>query len=302
MKTALYIDGTGVFFRGYYGLPPLKNSKGQYLQGIIGFFNILFRTLETYKPDYFAICFDRSEETVRKEEYPEYKANRSKAPDDLYAQMVTLKEILENSNLNYLDKAGYEADDIIASLVKQNVKNVEHQYVYSSDLDLLQLADQNTSIIKPQNGSKPDIIFTPKEVQEKYELLPSQITDYKGLHGDASDNLKGVPKVGKKTATKLLNQFQNLETIYENLDTLTPKMQENFINNKDQAFLCKKLATLISDLKTPSLENLSYREIKTQNLKTYFSQLELNKAKQLLDKLIDSQPEMQSQKSQDSLF
>lgn len=302
MKTALYIDGTGVFFRGYYGLPPLKNSKGQYLQGIIGFFNILFRTLETYKPDYFAICFDRSEETVRKEEYPEYKANRSKAPDDLYVQMVTLKEILENSNLNYLDKAGYEADDIIASLVKQNLKNVQHQYVYSSDLDLLQLADQNTSIIKPQNGAKPDLIFTPKEIQEKYELLPAQITDYKGLHGDTSDNLKGVPKIGKKTATKLLKEFHNLENIYQNLDSMTPKMQENFLNNKDQAFLCKKLATLIQDLEIPKLESLSYRAIKTQNLKDYFNQLELNKAKVLLDKLIDSQPEMQSISSQDSLF
>lgn len=302
MKTALYIDGTGVFFRGYYGLPPLKNSKGQYLQGIIGFFNILFRTLETYKPDYFAICFDRSEETVRKQEYPEYKANRSKAPDDLYAQMVTLKEILENSNLNYLDQAGYEADDIIASLVKQNVKNVDHQYVYSSDLDLLQLSDEKTSIIKPQNGSKPDLIFTPKEIHEKYELHPNQIVDYKGLHGDSSDNLKGVPKVGKITATKLLNEFQNLETIYENLNTLTPKMQENFINNKEQAFLCKKLATLIVDLKTPQVQELSYRQIKTQNLRNYFNMLELNKAKVLLDRLIESQPELQSQRSQDSLF
>ena len=111
-----------------------------------------------------------------------------------------------------------------------------------------------------------------------------------------------MPKVGKKTATKLLHQFKNLETIYENLDTLTPKMQENFINNKEQAFLCKKLATLIDDLQTPEINELSYRQIKTQDLKNYFNILELNKAKVLLDRLIDSQPEMQSQRSQDSLF
>ncbi len=302
MSKALYIDGTGVFFRGYYGLPPLKNSKGQYLQGIIGFFNILFRTLETYNPDYFAICFDRSEDTVRKQEYPEYKANRSKAPDDLYQQMVILKEILINSNLNYFDKAGYEADDIIASLCKDNQDKLDHQYVYSSDLDLLQLSNSKTSIIKPQNGSKEDIIFTPASIMQKYELTPQQIIDYKGLHGDNSDNLKGIPKVGKKTATKLLKEFQSLENIYQHLDTMTPKMQENFIQNKDQAFLCKKLATLITDLNPAQLNKLEYSNIKADTLQSYFTKLELNKAKTLLDRLSKTHPEIIQTQKQASLF
>ena len=301
MKTALYIDGTGVFFRGYYGLPPLKNSKGQTLQGIIGFFNIIFRTLNTYNPDYFVICFDRSEETQRKKEYPEYKANRSKAPDDLYAQMIILKTILQGAKFNYLDQAGYEADDLIASLAKQNPQIKKH-LVYSSDLDLLQLSNQSTQIIKPQNGSKPDIIFDPALVYEKYEIHPNQITDYKGLHGDTSDNLKGIPGVGKKTATKLINQYSNLESIYENLEDLSPKMKEKFIENKEVAFMCKRLATLIDDLEVPNIETFNYSTMNYEKLEKMFTELELNKAKQNLNKLSQTRPEIKRDKSQESLF
>jgi len=297
MKTALYIDGTGVFFRGYYGLPPLKNSKNQTLQGIIGFFNIIFRTLETYNPDYFVICFDRSEETQRKKEYPDYKANRSKAPDDLYAQMVILKTLLQSSNFNYLDMAGFEADDLIATLNKKN-QQIENHLIYSSDLDLLQLTTSNTKIIKPQNGSKPDIIFTPELVLEKYEIHPHQITDYKGLHGDSSDNLKGIPGVGKKTATKLINEYQSLENIYENIENLKGKMKEKFEENKEVAFMCKRLATLIEDLDVPSIESFKFDGIDTEKLQTMFAELELNKASQNLKKLIKQHPEMENNQSQ----
>ena len=298
MRKILLFDGTGMVYRGYYALRNLENSKGQAVGGILGFFNILFKELINHKPSHFALCFDRPEPTHRKIEYPEYKANRSKAPDDLYEQIRLIKEILKNG-LNITESPGDEADDLIACLNAQKTAS-DQVYVYSSDLDLLQLADQNTTIIKPGNSKIVDTYFTPEKIYEKYQLTPTQIIDYKGIRGYSSDNLKGVHGVGDKTATKLLNQYGSLEAIYENLNDLKPKMQEKFIQDKDTALMCKRLATLNHKINNcPPLEEFQNNHIQYEKLQEAFENLEF---KTIFKKLKTLKVIMPNLSKQSSLF
>ncbi len=296
MRKILLFDGTGMVYRGYYALKNLKNSQGQAVGGILGFFNILFKELTNHKPSHFALCFDRKEPTHRKLEYPEYKANRSKAPDELYEQMGIIKQILQNG-LNIVESAGDEADDLIACLNSQK-QSSDQVFVYSSDLDLLQLADQNTTIIKPGNSKIVDSYFTPEKIYEKYQLTPEQIIDYKGIKGDSSDNLKGIKGIGDKTATKLLNEYGNLENIYANLHQLTPKIQEKFLQDKETAFMCKRLATLNHKIANcPPLENFQNTHIEYSKLQAEFEKLEFKNIYKKINTLKVIMPNLSQQTS-----
>lgn len=298
MKKTLLFDGTGILFRSYYALPNLRNSKNEPTGGILGFFNILFKELLKHKPTHFAVCFDRAEPTFRKVEFEAYKAQRSKAPDDLFIQLNIVKELLKEG-LNLTEEAGFEADDLIACLNAQK-SSQDEVLIYSSDQDLLQLVDQSSSVIKPGTKKQGDEIFTPEKVIEKYELTPKQIIDFKAICGDPSDNLKGVNGIGKKTAVKLIKEFESLENIYNNLDKLSPKMREKFENDKEVAFLCKKLATLIDCVDNcPSIEELHPFRIKYENLREAFIKLECHTLTAKLKLLEQIWP---NQSSQVSLF
>lgn len=275
MKKTLLFDGTGILFRSYYAIPNLRNSRNEPTGGILGFFNILFKELLKHKPTHFAVCFDRAEPTFRKIEYTEYKAQRTKAPDELFIQLNIVKELLK-MGLNLTEEPGYEADDLIACLNAQKEAQ-DKVLIYSSDQDLLQLVDSNSSVIKPGTRKLGDTIFTPEKVIEKYELTPKQIIDFKAICGDPSDNLKGINGIGKKTAVKLIKEYKNLENIYQNLDKLTPKMKEKFEKDKEIAFLCKKMATLVEKVENcPSIELLDPFQIKYEDLKDAFIKLECN--------------------------
>lgn len=277
MPKLLLIDGTALVFRAFYGIRnPMLNSKGQQTNATYGFFNILFKTLTSYKPDYFAVCFDRSEPTRRHIEYKEYKANRSKAPDELYAQIPTIKHILKAANLNFIEKAGYEADDIIATIDKaHNTPNTQN-YIYSADFDLLQLVSDHTYIIKP--SSKEEKIINLDLFIKKNQITPSQIPDLKGLSGDSSDNLPGVKGIGPKTATKLLLKYGTLENIYQNIQEIKGSNKIKLEQDKEIALLCKDLARL--NYKTPistDLANYDKQNINIPTLLEEFKKIEFTR-------------------------
>jgi len=259
MNKLLLIDGTALVFRGFYALPPLKSSNGTPTNAVLGFFNILIQLLIDQQPEYFAICFDRREPTHRKQEYPEYKATRTKAPDELYLQIELVQQILKLARINYVDSAGYEADDIIATLAHQ-CQDCQ-TYIYSSDFDLMQLIEKNIFIMKPGRGANKNQVFDQQACLEKYEVTPAQIPDYKGLAGDSSDNLPGIPGVGHKTAVKLINEFESLENIIENAANIKGALGKKISEHADLARLSKKLATLDS-----SVPNIDYRNFDCSNI------------------------------------
>ncbi len=300
MSNLLLIDGTALVFRGYYALPPLKTSQDIPVNAVLGFFNILVQLLLDRKPEYFAICFDRSEPTHRKIEYPEYKANRKKAPDDLYTQITLVRKILNDAKINYIDSPGFEADDIIATLSKNADKlNIQ---IYSQDFDLMQLISKNITVLKPNKSPQKYEEIDLHKFQEKYQILPSQVADYKGLAGDSSDNIPGVPGVGQKTATKLILEYQNLENILDNTDKIKGSLSQKLSDNKELAILSKKLASLHFNVPNLDYTKFSCDNIEYQKLTDDISELELKTLTKKIQNLQDTLNKNITVNTQESLF
>lgn len=277
MNKFLIIDGTALVFRGFYAIPHLSTSDGHPTNAIFGFYTILLNLLLEELPDYFTICFDRQEETNRKKEFADYKATRTKAPDALYAQIGPIKNILTSSNLNLVELAGYEADDLIATIAKINKSKDLNTLIYSADLDLIQLVDEHITVLKPGNSKTGNQLITPTYILGKYGFSAKQVQDYKGLRGDSSDNIPGVKGIGEKTATKLIQDFGGLEGIYDNLDKLSGSVRSKLEQDKEKAFFCKQLATLQEDcpietnINTFHIQNINYEDLiqNLQNLQMY---------------------------------
>jgi len=304
MSKLLLIDGTALVFRGFYGIRHLALLDGKPVNAIYGFYLILLNLLLEENPEYFSICFDRSETTSRKKEYPAYKATRKSTPSELLDQIPIIKDILINGKLNLNEKAGVEADDLIATIAKQHEGNSNlNTFVYSSDLDLMQLVNQNTTIIKPGNSKVGNTHFDPSAVEKKYGFTSDKIPDYKGLHGDSSDNLPGVKGVGTKTATKLIQDFGSLENIYQNLDQITGSLHQKLVQDKEQAFLCKKLATLHTNIDMPlDLETFNIHNINFAPIQEKFQTLQFASLSKKLQRLQDKLIQQKHQNQQATLF
>lgn len=303
MSKFIIIDGTALVFRGFYGMPHLTTSDGTLINAIYGFYSILLTLLIQEQPEYFAVCFDRKEETTRKKEFEDYKATRTKAPDELYSQIAPIKKMLIEGELNLVEKAGIEADDLIATLAKDNEQNPDIQIlIYSSDLDLIQLVN-DIKILKPGTAKTGNILMGIPEVIKKYGFGPEFIPDYKGLHGDPSDNLPGIPGVGTKTATKLIQEFGTLEDIYNSIEKIKGSLKEKLITFKDQAFFCRKLATLHANIEIETdLKNYKLTKINFEELKKLFQKYEFNKLIHKLSKLEKISEKFQTKNEQISLF
>jgi len=249
-KKPLYLlDAYSVIYRSYFAFikRPLRNSRGENTSAVYGFFQTFFMLAKEYSAEFFLVVFDSKTPTFRHEMYKEYKATREKAPDDLHPQVDVIENMLEKMNIPALRVNGYEADDIIASLVSTCKKENRPCYIVSGDKDLVQLLEKDIYMIKPSKGSY--ITYAKEDVPEEWGIQSEQILDYLALVGDTSDNIPGVTGIGKKTTVKLLNSYQSLEAIYKNLDKITSKSQrEKLEKGKESAFLSKKLATLIYDL------------------------------------------------------
>lgn len=249
MKRLILIDGNSLMHRAYHGIKFAPVLNGTPVGMVYGFASMLINIIDEHNPDYLVTAFDTKEKTFRHKMDQEYKAHRVKADDEFYAQIPLIYKCLESFGVQTLKIPGYEADDIIGTLAILNQNKGMVVEIISSDLDYLQLvSDYGISLSKANGGIKDSIKFTPKETREKLGVSPEQIVDYKAIVGDSSDNYKGVPGVGPKTAVTLLNDFKTLNGVFNNLDKLSPKLSEKFRKNKDYAFHCYDLATIKVDV------------------------------------------------------
>ena len=250
-KKLLLIDGSSVAFRAFFALynqiDRFRNNNGLHTNAIYGFHLMLDNLLERIQPTHVLVAFDAGKTTFRTEMFADYKAGRAKTPEEFREQFPYIREMLAARGIAYYDLAQYEADDIIGTLAKM-AENTSEDYqitVVSGDKDLIQLTDENTVVEISKKGVAEFEAFTPDYLMEKMGITPAQFIDLKALMGDKSDNIPGVTKIGEKTGLKLLLEHGSLEGIYEHIDEMKKsKMKENLINDKDQAFLSKTLATI----------------------------------------------------------
>ena len=250
MPKKLYLlDGYALIYRSYFAFirKPLFNPQGRNSSAVFGFFRTLLSLMQQHSPESLAVVFDSMTPTFRHERYPEYKANREKAPDDLHAQVPVIEEILSAMKIPQLRHDGVEADDIIASYAVKAAAEGRPCVIITGDKDLMQLVGKSVSAMIPdKNGGYAEV--GPQEVREKFGVDPVQILDYLSLVGDQSDNVPGVKGIGPKGAVSLIQEFANLEGIYENLDKMSPKLKEKLEQGRENAFLSRELITLKTDV------------------------------------------------------
>jgi DNA polymerase-1 len=249
-KVLALIDGNALVHRAYHALPPLTTKDGKPSGAVYGFALTLFGMMDQVKPDYIIAAFDVKGPTFRHKEFKEYKANRKKAPDDLYEQIPMCQDLLKAYGVPVYIKKGFEADDILGTISKKpEIEKTLDTLIVTGDMDLAQLVDEDTSIFTLRRGVKDTVIYDKEGVLEKYKIRPDQIVDYKALRGDPSDNIPGVKGVGDKTAVDLLQEFEHLDNIYKNLDKIEkPAVRKKLEDNEKEAFLSYSLATIATDV------------------------------------------------------
>lgn len=254
MKTTIpkfvIIDGNALIHRSFHAIPPTLTTKdGRLVNAVYGFTSFILKAFLELKPEFVVLTLDRPAPTFRHEEYKEYKATREKAPDELYAQIPLVKEVATALEIPIFEKDGFEADDLIGTIVTQaKTATTWHSIIITGDMDTLQLIDANTSVYTMSRGLSESVLYSDQEVKERYGLRPDQIVDYKALRGDASDNIPGVKGIGEKGATELLQTFQTLDGVYaavnNNDERIRPRLRELLLQDKDKAYLSQSLATI----------------------------------------------------------
>lgn len=249
----LIIDGNALVHRSFHAIPPLNNNKGELVNAVYGFAATLLKAWKELKPTHIAATFDLRGPTFRDDIFEAYKATRVKAPDELYAQLPKVKDLVRTFDIPIYEKQGFEADDMIGTITKQAPPNVEC-IILTGDMDTMQLVDKKTFVFTLRKGMSDTALYTEAAVKERYGLRPDQIIDYKALRGDPSDNIPGVKGIGEKTATSLLQEFGTLEKMYTALAdntkaarALSAAIREKLMLNKTNAFMSKELATIKCD-------------------------------------------------------
>lgn len=273
-ETLVIIDGNSLINRAFYALPLLSNSKGEFSNGVYGFANILIKTILENKPDYIVVALDYGKKTFRNEMYAEYKAKRKQTPEELKSQFPILKDMLKAMGVCFIEKEGFEADDIIGSLTKKfDTKNI----VITGDRDALQLINDNTEVWLTKKGITEVKVMNEQALKEEWALAPWQIIELKALMGDASDNIPGVAGVGEKTALNLLSLYNDLDGVYNNIDNIKGKLQEKLILSKDNAYLSKQLATINTQMDlNVNKEELKYSFPFSKEVLEFFKRYEFN--------------------------
>jgi len=275
MDKIILLDGNSLSYRAFYAMPALKNKKGLYTNSVYGFTLMLERILEDTKPKYALVAFDKGKETFRHKSYEAYKGTRDKTPTELVEQFGYVRELIESYGIKYEEHLDYEADDIIGSYAKIAEKAGLEVIIVSGDKDLTQLASDNITVYYTKRGVTEIDYYTPEFINEKYGLTPQQIVDMKGLMGDKSDNIPGIPGVGEKTAIKLLTEYETVESVLENIDNISgKKLKERLTEGKEDAILSKKLATIFTDVPVDNkIEDLTFKEDREKK-KELFEKLE----------------------------
>jgi DNA polymerase-1 len=284
MRRLMAIDGNSLMHRAFYAMPVLNNKKGVITNAVFGFTNMLLKLINDYNPDSIVVAFDRKAPTFRHKKYESYKATRQKAPEELYPQFDLLHELLRAFKIDICELDGFEADDLLGTLSRKAEKSGFETLLVTGDRDALQLITENTKVLITRKGISETHMFDLEEIQRVYGLRPPQIVDMKGLMGDSSDNIPGVPGIGEKTALKLLHQFGRLEAVLEHIDEISgKKLKENLALYHDQALLSKDLAEIRVDAPIEiEIGEGKYQIPKTPELKAILEELEFQS---LIDKL-----------------
>jgi DNA polymerase-1 len=280
MKKMILIDGSNLMFRAYYATAYsgniMQNSKGQYTNAVFSFVNMM-NTILNEDFTHILVAFDKGKETFRHKEYPDYKGGRPPMPEEFRSQLDLIRKSLDVLGVKQREIELIEADDIIGTYATTYYDQFDEIEIISNDNDLLQLVNDKVSMRTSKMGKKEAQTYTPKSIEEKYGLTPSQITDLKGLMGDSSDNLKGVPGVGEKTAIKLLKEYETIDNLLHHTNELKGKLKEKIMEHSNDALLCKKIATIKTDVKLKhDLDDIVYHGVKEEEMIEFFNELELH--------------------------
>ena len=255
MKKLVLIDGNAILHKGYHALPPFRTAKGELVNAVYGFASVLLNLLNEQQPDFMAVAFDVKGGTFRNEKSVDYKATRTKAPDDLYAQIGRIKDVLAAFKVPIFEAPGFEADDVLGTLARQGEARGDIEVlIVTGDLDTLQLVGDRVKVLALHRGFSNPIVFDRAAVYERCALWPRQIADFKGLAGDSSDNIKGVNGIGKKTAVDLLQKFETIEGIYEAVGEISGAVGVKLAAGREDALLSKELASIVCDVPGVNLD------------------------------------------------
>lgn len=248
MPRLVLIDGHAILHRAFHALPPLTTSKGEPIQAVYGFTSILLRVVHDLRPSHLVVTFDRPKPTFRKKLYKEYQAKRPKADETFISQIEIVHRLLKSIGIPIFEKDGFEADDVIGTINKKINKEEMESVIVTGDRDILQLVSKKTKVYMPVKGLSESKLYGETDVEEKFGVKPALLPDLKALMGDASDNYPGVAGIGPKTAAELITKYHSVENLYNHLDELAPKIKEKLEKNKENAFLGKTLATIVTNV------------------------------------------------------
>ncbi len=301
-RRLVVIDGNHLIHRAYHAIQaPLKTSSGEQTNAIFGFASMLLNIIELEQPDYLAMTFDERAPTFRHEAHEGYKATRVKAPDELYAQIPRIKEMINDFKIPVYSKEGFEADDMMGTLAHKAIKDGLSVYIVTGDRDLLQLVDPTIHVVFPHKGYREPMVYDSKAVLEKFGIHPNQMVDYKALVGDPSDNIDGVQGIGPKGAAELLTQYKTLDGIYQHLRDVSEGMRKKLTEGKTAAYFAQSLSKIVTDVPCDfKKEDTSTKKLDFLGLQKFFEKMEMRSLQTRLKKLMPAEA-LQS-KEQMSLF
>jgi len=292
MQKLVLLDCHAIIHRAFHAIRPLSTTAGEPVNAVFGFGSMLLNVLEIEQPDYLVATFDEKGPTIRHEQDDTYKANRSKAPDELISQFGRTRELATAFNVPIFSQSGYEADDLIATIAEQMKTEADvHTIIVSGDRDLLQLVDAKTSMHDLTGGYRKSINFDPAAVQEKFGFTAEFVPDFKGLAGDSSDNIAGVPGIGPKGATDLIQQFGHLEEMYRRREEIANEnLRAKFTANYEQALHCRQMATVIRDVTMHfNLPDCHLHDFDAEHVLRLFDELEFRSLKARAQKMFPEQ-------------
>ena len=287
MQKFMIIDGSSIFYRAFYAMPPLTAPDGEPTGAVVGFANIILKLLRENNPDYAAVAMDTSRKTFRTEIFSDYKGTRDKMPDELGAQIPLYEKFCDVLGLKKISAENFEADDIIGTLAAQSAENFSVEIV-TGDRDSLQLINSSTKVLLTKNTKVE--VWDEKKFFDEYGFEPKKLVDFKGLSGDNSDNIPGVRGIGPKTATKLLQEFGDVENILAHVEEIqSKKIRESLKNSADVALMSKKLAKIICDVPNVIFDAEDFKITPNLNLADDFcNKYALNVAKKKIHELFDT--------------
>lgn len=293
MDTLLLIDGNAIMHRAYHALPPFKADDGTPTNVVYGYLSMLHKVVVDFKPAFLISCFDTPKPTFRNKLFKNYQIHRPKIDDDFIVQIPLVKAALDEAAVTRIEKDGYEADDLIGTITRVFDGNKFRVVIVSGDKDIFQLINDNVYVASPQLGLANIKIFDKSEVEQKLDISPSNIVDYKALAGDPSDNYPGASGIGPKTAAKLIHQFGTVENIYNNINEIdSEKVRTILIKEKENVYISKKLAAILCDVDIPiDIEKSRFRGFNNR-LKDFLTRYQMGS---LITRIFNERPEVKKE-------